>query len=195
MLFPRNDTRQCSPTRDLRGYFSSELIKALKKRKLDFVIRLKCDAFRGVRQFTDSTKLYLDVSVAGYSCRLVKYIIDGAKYVCITSLSGDSQQVQDLYKLRWKVEEHFKRLKTYLKVDRIRSKTVKTFYQDIEMRVFLDTLSLCIKPVAEPPTSIIQRLDTLFTPPLVSKVCKPLHRLFHITLTETFKTPSVWIIF
>ena len=57
--------------------------------------------------------------------------------------------MQGLYKMRWKVEEHFKRLKTYLNADKSRCRTVKTFYQDIEMRVFLDTLSLRISPAVQ----------------------------------------------
>lgn len=145
-----------------RGYYSSDLIKALKKRNLDFVFRLKCDAFRGVKEFTKSSKKTLIVCIAGYCCQLVKYVIDGRDYVCLTSLSGDSQDMQGLYKMRWKVEEHFKRLKTYLNADKTRCRTVKTFYQDIEMRVFLDTLSLRISPAVQCKSNV-QCLDTLFT--------------------------------
>lgn len=126
------------------------------------MIRLKCDAFRGVKEFTKSSKKTLIVCIAGYCCQLVKYVIDGKDYVCLTSLSGDSQDMQGLYKMRWKVEEHFKRLKTYLRADKTRCKTIKTFYQDIEMRVFLDTLSLRICPEVQ-STSNVQCLDTLFT--------------------------------
>lgn len=159
-----------------RGYYSSDLIKALKKRRLDFVIRLKCDAFRGVEEFVKSSQKTRLVCIAGHSCQLVKYIIDDKDYVCLTSLSGDSQDMQSLYKMRWRVEEHFKRLKTYLKADKTRCKTIKTFYQDIEMRVFLDTLSLRISPVVQ-STSNVQCLDTLFTF-LSHLFSKP---LFHFT--------------
>lgn len=108
--------------------------------------RLKINAFRGVRMFFNSWKTECFGLVSGVKVRLVKYFIDGKTYVCLTNdLSITRLQVKNHYASRWRVEESFKRLKSNLKLEKSHSLTPELFYQEVEARVLLDTITLLMK--------------------------------------------------
>lgn len=144
-----------------RGYFSKEMVNQMNERGINFVMRLKCDAFKGVKQFLNNNKLTKNVMVSSVKCRLVKYTISGKKYVCLTSLSSNNKEIKDLYAMRWKVEQHFKRLKSYLHLDKTQSKTTKTLFQDFEIRIFLDTLSFYLFPSNNRQSQVV-KLESIF---------------------------------
>lgn len=84
--------------------------------------------------------------VSGVKVRLVKYFIEGKTYVCLTNdLSITRLQVKNHYASRWRVEESFKRLKSNLKLEKSHSLTPELYYQEVEARVLLDTITLLTK--------------------------------------------------
>lgn len=128
-----------------RGYYSRDLVQSMLSRNIDFVMRLKIDAFRSVRPFMNSRLTKASVPFGDKDkVYLNKYTLDGKKYVCLTSTDLSSREVRDLYKKRWRVEEHFKRLKSHLHMDRSKSLTPKTLFLDFEITIFLDALSITI---------------------------------------------------
>lgn len=131
-----------------RGYYSFDLTQTMLEKDIDFVIRLKKDAFRGARAFYNSRLTKTSILAGGRVVHLVKYMIDGSKYMCLTSLDQSSKEVRDIYKRRWRVEEHFKRIKSHMHIERNRSLLPRTFLIDVEIAVFLDAVSLCIHPPA-----------------------------------------------
>lgn len=124
-------------------------------------MRLKCDAFNGVKRFLDNDHSIENVIVSNVKCRLIKYVISGKKYVCLTSLPSSNKEIKDLYAMRWKVEQHFKRLKSYLHVDNTQTKTTKTLFQDLEIRIFLDTLSFYLF-LTNTRKSQVVKLESIF---------------------------------
>ena len=148
-----------------RGYYSSALVQAMLSKNVDFVIRLKKDAFQGARTFYNSRLTKANVFIGGRAIHLVKYMIDGSKYMCLVSLDKSSKEVRDMYKQRWRVEEHFKRIKSHMHIERNRSLLPKTFFFDVEVAIFLDAVSLCMRgPVSRAPKSQVLILWSLFAP-------------------------------
>jgi hypothetical protein len=144
-----------------RGYFSNQLVTSLLGHKLHFVMRLKCDAFKDAKRFFNSSSNMQPVMCSDVECRLIKYYIDGKKYMCLTSLHRDVTYIRSLYKERWRVEEHYKRLKSHLHLDHVVSHTLHTLFQDMELRVLLDTISLLHTP-PKGPNSTVYALHTIF---------------------------------
>ena len=144
-----------------RGYFSSKLINVLSSQNMNFIFRLKRDAFKGAKQFFNSRDTSRKVLIGEYPAMLVKYFIDGKKYMCLTSTNVAVNQVKKLYKERWRVEEHFKRLKSYLGIEKIATTSLHSFLQDIDIRLFLDWLTLHCKKTATSTKSQVAVLDSL----------------------------------
>jgi hypothetical protein len=69
-----------------------------------------------------------------------KYFIDGQTYM--VGYSPGLSNVQALYKLRWKVELCFRRLKSNLNLNYTYSLTHKLWEQHIEARMLIDTISV-----------------------------------------------------
>jgi hypothetical protein len=144
-----------------RGYFSTQMVTLLQQHNMNFIFRLKRDAFKGAKQFFNSSRNSCKVLIGNQSVVLTKYFIDGKKYMCLTSKDVEMYKVKDLYKERWRVEEHFKRLKSYLGIEHISATSLHSFLQDVEIRVFLDWLALsCNKKSGKPQPQVIV-LDTL----------------------------------
>ena len=144
-----------------RGYFSAEMVTLLNSQQMDFIFRLKRDAFTGVKAFFNSSKHYCLTKIRNIPVALVKYMVDGKKFVCLTSTNVSPSIVKDTYKKRWRVEEHFKRLKSYLGLERVVSVTPRIYLQDVEIRIFLDWISLQCKKFSSLKKSQIVVLDKL----------------------------------
>lgn len=134
-----------------RGYYSRKMVCCANENKLRVVFRLKIDAFSGVKQFFNSTKtkqtmLFLNDSMPSSTIFLLKYVIDGKKYVCLTNFDTDANNVRNLYKMRWKVETSFRRLKTNLNLEVSHSMTPKLYLQEVDARILFDTLNMLTNP-------------------------------------------------
>jgi hypothetical protein len=155
-----------------RGYYSYPLVSALLERNLHFVMRLKCDAFAAAKRFFNCTLNVQPILIQSRPCRLVKYTIDGSKYMCLTSLADDPSAIRKRYAERWRVEEHFKRLKSHLHLDHVNAQSMHSLFQDMEIRVLLDTLSIAAhvrdpssgshRPKRKPPPTVVHALHNLF---------------------------------
>ena len=74
--------------------------------------------------------------------RYVKYLIEGKVFMIATSLFDKSvKQIQDMYKLRWRVELSFKRLKSHLKINKIYATSEILWKQEMQLRILLDTIT------------------------------------------------------
>ena len=132
-----------------RGYYSFGLYESLCKVGCTGIFRLKINAFGGIRQFFNSNKYESCVfahnidRTKSIRARLVKYTIDGKKFVCLTNdFDLTRLQVQNLYKKRWKVEESFKRLKSNLNLENSHAMKPELYVQEIQVRVLIDTICL-----------------------------------------------------
>ena len=73
--------------------------------------------------------------------RLIKYNIDGNKYMLATThINCPLKKIKDMYKLRWRVEISFKRLKSYLNLNKIFSLSENFWKQEMQLRILLDSL-------------------------------------------------------
>ena len=144
-----------------RGYYSKDIVSEMLVKGIDFVMRLKCDAFKGVKTFLNSAHTTAKVWHPQRRLNLLKYTIDGKKYVCLSSLDIDGTEVKALYHKRWKVEDHFKRMKSYLNIEYIRSYTPSMYCQEIELRVLLDALSQLQEKEANSSSSVKQTSSVL----------------------------------
>lgn len=134
-----------------RGYYSKHLSISLMKMKLKFVFRLKKDAFKSATTFYNSKCLDMhtileDESEVCMPVRLVKYFIDGRKYMCLTNIMTESRSIiKSMYGMRWEIELAFKRLKSNLKLEYSHSMSPVLYNQEVEMRVLMDTLTLLLQ--------------------------------------------------
>ena len=113
-------------------------------------MRLKRDANKGVSIFFKSNKtdLQTNIIVDGriIPIRYVKYMIDGKVFMMATNIFKKSvKQIQDLYKLRWRVELSFKRLKSHLKINKIYATSEMLWKQEMQLRILLDTITRTIQ--------------------------------------------------
>ena len=130
-----------------RGYYSQNLFTHFVESKMHCVMRLKKDANSIVHRFYSSNKHCLDSNLICKTTgrlipiRYLKYIIDNKKYIVATTLSTlSSKNAMKLYRKRWRVELHFKRLKSQLHINTIYSKTEKLWLQEIQARILYDTI-------------------------------------------------------
>ena len=136
-----------------RGYYSKELLYELHKKKAIGIFRLKINAFKECKAFFENKLakkqhlgIYVDEERKRIPVKLIKYYIDSKKYICLVNDNKlDINKIQNLYKKRWQVELSFKRLKSILNLENIRSLTPTSFLQEIEIRILIDTISLLLK--------------------------------------------------
>eukprot|EP00953_Heterococcus_sp_UTEX-ZZ885_P018496 10323-Heterococcus_DN1.PRE.11 len=133
-----------------RGYYSNELIRVAAQYKLKVVFRLKKNAFRGAAAFWNSNKTRALTRIqhndnTHTNVLLVKYFIDGKKYMNLVNFNTDTDSVRKLYALRWRVETSFKRLKSYLNLEDSHSMTPELYIQEIQARILLDTVTQHLK--------------------------------------------------
>ena len=143
-----------------RGYYSSDLMISIHETGGYGVFRLKINAFKGVRSFFNSANMESNCFVSGIRCKVIKYYIEGKRYVCLTNnLETSRREVKNLYASRWRVEESFKRLKSNLKLEKSHARTPDLYIQEIEARILLDTITLRTKLTIKEP-SYLYTLDT-----------------------------------
>jgi len=143
-----------------RGYYSSDLMRSVHETGGYGVFRLKINAFKGVRSFFNSPNMESKCFVSGIKCKVVKYFIEGKRYVCLTNkLETTRREIKKIYASRWRVEESFKRLKSNLRLEKSHARTPDLYIQEIEARILLDTLTLRTKLTIKEP-SYLYTLDT-----------------------------------
>lgn len=129
-----------------RGYYSKNLVQAASQYKLRVVFRLKRTAFSAASSFWNSSKTRLATRVYHVDgtftpVLLVKYFIDGKKYMNLINFNAKTDEVRRLYALRWRVETSFKRLKSYLNLEDSHSMSAAMYIQEIQARILLDTVT------------------------------------------------------
>ena len=129
-----------------RGYYSKEIFSTFYNLKIDCIMRVKKDANKTVKKFYNSNKTHL-ISNIFYNeqiipIRYVKYKIDNSIFIIATTLFDYSiKKIKDIYKLRWRVELSFKRLKSYLNIEKIFSRTESLWKQELQVRILVDTIT------------------------------------------------------
>jgi hypothetical protein len=129
-----------------RGYYSQQLVQAASEMQLKVLFRLKRTAFKGANTFWNSNKASVRTRVyhpdGSYTpVLLVKYFIDGKKYMNLVNFEANTNEIRHMYSLRWRVETSFKRLKSYLHLEDSHSMTAELFIQEVQARILLDTVT------------------------------------------------------
>ncbi len=129
-----------------RGYYSKELYSNFYEQNIHCIMRLKCDANKFVKEFYKSNFTNqissLIVNDKIITIRYVKYFIENKKYVLATTMLNTSKEyLKKLYGMRWRVELSFKRLKSYLQLEKNFSILEKNWLQEFEAKVLVDTIT------------------------------------------------------
>jgi hypothetical protein len=127
-----------------RGYLSLSMLRTASEKGIKAVFRVRSNACRSVKFFYNQPATYRRVMLINGGTMtlmwLYKYHIDGVKYVCATNFDSSVKKVRALYKLRWRVESSFKRLKSVLNLENSHSRTPAGFMQEVEARILFDTV-------------------------------------------------------
>lgn len=146
-----------------RGYPARYLFSALQSKGIDFVIRMK-PYWLPVKEFVKSRKqdieIMMEVPDGDYEqykqqfpsmkkkikCRMVKVMADnGELQILCTSLLDTAKyklkEIEELYRIRWGVEEGFKMYKARVQVEAFSGKTATAVKQDIYAKAMM--MSLC----------------------------------------------------
>jgi len=146
-----------------RGYPARYLFSALQSKGIDFLIRMK-PYWLPVKEFVKSRKqdieIMMEVPDGDYErykqqfpsmkkkikCRMVKVIADnGELQILCTSLLDTAKyklkEIEELYRIRWGVEEGFKMYKARVQVEAFSGKTATAVKQDIYAKAMM--MSLC----------------------------------------------------
>lgn len=152
-----------------RGYPSMRLMLTLLKKRVDFCFRMKENWWTPVKEFRKSNKRQKVVSIniskklqkeLGLNCtvlkvRLIKIVLEtGEIEILCTSLKDSKKypykEFQELYHLRWGIEEAYKLLKSRIEVEAFTGKTARSIYQDYYAKVLMMTICATISyPIAE----------------------------------------------
>ena len=129
-----------------RGYYSSQIYSLFYKRNVHCIMRLKKDANKSARSFFKSKRndYFTNILYDGHfiPIRYIKYHINGSTFMMATTLFHKTvKQIKDMYKLRWRVELSFKRLKSHLNINKIHAKSEQLWKQDMQRRILLDTIT------------------------------------------------------
>ena len=129
-----------------RGYYSKRLLLEFYKTQVHCVMRLKRDAFKAADLFYKSRKTSLKTHVLVNNTfipiKLVKYKINDSIFMlCTTHLDKTRNQLKHMYKQRWRVELSFKRLKSYLHINKIFALSELLWRQEMQARILIDTLT------------------------------------------------------
>lgn len=163
-----------------RGYPSKYLFSILKSRDIHFVVRMKSNWWLPVKEFAESTRQDIEVTLEvpdsdfekykvlfpemskAVKCRLVK-IKDqqGREQVLCTSLIDKEQHsridLSGLYSIRWGIEEGYKMLKARVQVEAFSGKTAIAVKQDIYAKIMM--MSLCAALAFPIETKVIKEYD------------------------------------
>ena len=156
-----------------RGYPSIYLFYLLVSRGVDFCFRMKEDWWLPVRSFVESgqKEMIIELSLPSrdvkkphgvdfksappIGCRLVLIELEnGEKEVLCTSLTDTEcypyDSFEELYHLRWGIEEGYKLLKERLDLEDFSGKTAKAVKQDFYAKILMMTLCAALSfPIEE----------------------------------------------
>ena len=129
-----------------RGYYSSQIYTLFYKRNVHCIMRLKRDANKSARTFFKSKRndYCTNILYDGHfiPIRYIKYQINGSTFMMATTLFHKTvKQIKDMYKLRWRVELSFKRLKSHLNINKMHAKSERLWKQEMQHRILLDTIT------------------------------------------------------
>jgi hypothetical protein len=156
-----------------RGYPCYWLFFLLKSKGVEWCVRLKSSWWKDVRKFVESGDKETIVTftlpkkdegkLAGtdvkagdtITCRLVRVVLEtGEVEVLCTSLADTiaypHEVFEELYHLRWGVEEGYKLYKSRIEIEDFSGKTARAVRQDFYAKMFLMTLTAAYAfPIAE----------------------------------------------
>ena len=136
-----------------RGFASHELMLKLTERKIDFVVRLNrnCNLTRN-----DKNEWFY------HEFRVVKITDEmGIEYWLGTNLSSEDysdEEIGDIYRKRWYIELLWRFMKGYLKLDKIRCKSVQGATIQVLMVIIAYLLLLLIQIPVILGTNLLNKL-------------------------------------
>jgi hypothetical protein len=145
-----------------RGYASFELLVELKKRGIEYCMRMK-NWWLDIRKFTESDlkddiveiRLPAEHHNVIIKVRLLKIELpSGETEILCTSLFNQQkityEDIQELYHYRWSIEEAYKLLKARVEVENFSGKTARAVKQDFFAKIFMMTLCAALSyPIEE----------------------------------------------
>jgi len=150
-----------------RGYPAFWLFALLIKKGVNFCARIGMNSWKIVREFSNSNEFERiitvnpsfkskqhcknqGISVEALTLRLVKIeLSSGHTEILVTTLIDDKiydhNIFEDLYHLRWPVEEDYKIMKLRIEIENFSGKSVESIYQDFHAKVFTKNLTTILK--------------------------------------------------
>jgi len=141
-----------------RGYVATWVVDWLQTLGVAFCCRVATGQYKATREFRDSGQseavitlpasrhckaMYerLGLELRSVQVRIVRVQIDGQDDVfLLTSLPDSAGVLGQLYRLRWPVEELYKRIKCRLEVENFSGRVAHTIYQDFHAAVLMGNL-------------------------------------------------------
>nr|WP_299881733.1 IS4 family transposase [uncultured Cocleimonas sp.] len=144
-----------------RGYYAYWFVLLHTHRQREFCFRLRRNANRQVQQFIDANKkqaiitleatpgmrqqaLEKGLEIVPVQVRLIRIKTSKGSYVLMTSLTDTrrypAKHFYDLYHLRWRVEEGYKKQKAFLDVEDFSGRTVHSIKQDVHASAMVHAL-------------------------------------------------------
>ncbi len=106
--------------------------------------------------FADREKaVQLGITAVRFKCRLVSIELEGGETeILLTSIKDEekitTQDLKQLYALRWSVEESYKTFKQKVCIDNFSGKSVKSVLQDFFVKIFIMNLTaVAVRPINE----------------------------------------------
>ena len=117
-----------------RGYFSYDFITKLNNKNINYVLRINKNS-----KFIDNTINDKIIYYNKIKIRIVKYSINNQDYYIATNLYDTKRfslnVIKNIYHKRWSIEEYFKYIKLYMKMDLFNENKedniIKTIYSQI----------------------------------------------------------------
>ena len=114
-----------------RGYYSAHVCKHFITRDLDVLFRVKERASTPILKFVVSRRNERVIDQDGMKLKCFKYAINSERYTLVTSnLTMTLSQAKALYKMRWRIEEGFRRWKSDFNLTRNVPRGVHEFKVD-----------------------------------------------------------------
>lgn len=144
-----------------RGYYAYWFVLLHVLHKREFCFRLKSNANTQIKGFVESGKkqavitlevtqgmqqkaLDRDLEIVAINVRLIRIKTSKGSYVLMTSLTDTkrypTKHFYDLYHLRWRVEEGYKKQKAFLDVEDFSGRTVHSIKQDVHASALVHAL-------------------------------------------------------
>jgi hypothetical protein len=133
-----------------RGFPSRQMLHSLLQRKIQFLMRIRCDAAGSLREvvdFAESASNDAIVSLAprihgirqldlsGITVRLLRQVLpDGSSAIFVTSLCDNRHLAAELIKLysqRWRIETAFREMKLWHGLERFHARHVDGIAQEV----------------------------------------------------------------